>query len=106
MFHHSKIAYGLNAIPAFLNGLPFQAQAFHFNDAQRWLDAHINDYAAVYVHEIRMTEFFINYSDEQKQKFLVDFNDAISMNYKVGVQKMGFFKKLFYILFQLPHSKT
>ncbi len=96
LFHHSKIAYGLNAIPAFLNGLPLQAQAFHFNDAQRWLDAHINDYAAVYVHEIRMTEFFINYSDEHKQKFLIDFNDAISMNYKVGVQKMGFFKKFFY----------
>jgi glycosyltransferase involved in cell wall biosynthesis len=96
LFHHSKIAYGLNAIPAFLNGLPLQAQAFHFSDAQQWLDAHINDYAAVYVHEIRMTEFFINYSDAQKQKFIVDFNDAISMNYKAGVQKMNFVKRLFY----------
>lgn len=96
LFHHSKIAYGLNAIPAFLNGLPLQAQAFHFSDAQQWLNAHINDYAAVYIHEIRMTEFFINYSDEHKQKFLVDFNDAISMNYAGGVKKMNFFKRLFY----------
>lgn len=96
LFHHSKIAYLLNAFPALSTGLPLQAQAFHFADAQRWLDAHIHEFAAVYIHEIRMTEFFINYSLEQKQKFLVDFNDAISMNYAGGVTKMNVAKKLFY----------
>lgn len=88
LFHHSKIAYGINSLPALVNGLPLQAQAFHFGDAQRWLDAHIDGYAAVYIHEIRMTEFFINYSTEQKQRFLVDFNDAISMNYETGLAHM------------------
>ncbi|MEI8224068.1 MAG: glycosyltransferase [bacterium] len=96
VFHRSKLAYLFNAFPALYNGLPLQAQAFHFKGAQKWLDVHIDDYDAVYIHEIRMTEFFINYSDVQKQKFLVDFNDAISMNYQAGVQKMNVFKKLFY----------
>jgi glycosyltransferase involved in cell wall biosynthesis len=96
VFHHSKIAYGLNAIPALFNGLPLQAQAFRFRDAQKWLDVHIDEYAAVYVHEIRMTEFFIQYSENQKKNFLIDFNDAISMNYRDGVKKMGLLKKLFY----------
>ena len=96
VFHKSKLAYLFNAFPALSNGLPLQAQAFHFKGAQQWLDAHIDNYDAVYVHEIRMTEFFINYSDAQKQKFLVDFNDAISMNYQAGVQKMNLLKKLFY----------
>lgn len=96
VFHRSKLAYLFNAFPALLNGLPLQAQAFHFRGAQHWLDEHIDDYDAVYVHEIRMTEFFIRYSSERKQKLLVDFNDAISMNYQAGVQKMSFLKKIFY----------
>ncbi|NBV42952.1 glycosyltransferase [bacterium] len=96
LFHHSRSAFLANAIPALWNGLPLQSQAFHFSDAQTWLDAHIDDYDAVYVHEIRMTEFFIRYSDARKKKFLVDFNDAISMHYQAGVQKMILLKKLFY----------
>lgn len=96
VFHKSKLAYLFNAFPALINGLPLQAQAFHFSDAQQWLDAHIDDYDAVYVHEIRMTEFFIRYTDARKQKLLIDFNDAISMNYQAGVKKMSFLKKLFY----------
>ncbi len=96
LFHHSKTSFLINAIPAIFNGLPMQARAFHFSDAQAWLDAHVDDYDAVYIHEIRMTELFIRYADVRKKKFLVDFNDAISMHYQAGVQKMNFLKKLFY----------
>ncbi len=96
LFCHSKFAYGMSAIPAFFSGLPLQAEAFRFRDAQAWLDAHIGDYDAVYIHEIRMTEFFIRYSGGQKKRFLVDFNDAISMSYAEGHQKMRFPENLFY----------
>ena len=86
----------MSAIPAFFSGLPLEAEAFRFSDAQKWLDAHIDDYAGIYIHEIRMTEFFIRYSNEQKKKFLVDFNDAISMNYRDGWRKMRFPENLFF----------
>lgn len=95
-FDHSKIEFLINDIPALWTGLPHQSQAFHFTDAQHWLDDHIHEYDAVYIHEIRMTEYFIHYDDDMKQKFLVDFNDAISMNYRQGTKTMNIFKKLFY----------
>lgn len=96
LFYHSKIAYGLNGLRSFVTGLPMQTQAFHFGDAQEWLDAHIDEYAAVYVHEIRMTEFFINYSQKQKERFLVDFNDAISLNYETGLAHMSLPFRMFF----------
>lgn len=96
LFHHSKLSYVLNSFPAFFSGLPLQAQAFRFDDAKKWIDAHIHEYDAVYVHEIRMTELFIDFPDDVKQKFLIDFNDAISMNYAQGAEKWGFLKKMFY----------
>lgn len=96
LFSHSKIAYLASSFPALLNGLPLQAEAFRFRDAQAWIDAHVDDYDAVYVHEIRMTEFFIRYSDDRKKRFLVDFNDAISMNYRDSVGKLSLLKKVFY----------
>lgn len=96
LFYHSKFAFVCNGLRALTNGLPIQAQAFHFVDAQKWLDAHIDEYDAVYVHEIRMTEFFIRYDEARKQKLLVDFNDAISLNYAAGIKKMGLLKKIFY----------
>lgn len=96
LFYHSKIAYALNGLRALVTGLPMQAQAFHFTDAQRWLDAHVDEYDAIYVHEIRMTEFFINYSDERKSRCVVDFNDAISLNYETSLAHMNLPLRLFY----------
>jgi glycosyltransferase involved in cell wall biosynthesis len=97
LFKYSLIEFGTSAIPTLWSGLPFQAESFHFRNAQQWLDTHIGTYNACYVHEIRMTEYFIKYNESIKKKILVDFNDAISLNYKTSLAQLSLPKKMFYL---------
>ncbi len=97
LFKYSLIEFGMSAIPALWSGLPFQAESFHFRNAQKWLDTNVGNYDAFYVHEIRMTEYFIKYDPDLKKKMLIDFNDAISLNYKTSLKQLMLPKKLFYL---------
>lgn len=96
VFQHSLTSFLMNAVPVLWKWIPFQAQSFHFSDADHWLQKHRGEYDAFYVHEIRMTEYFMRFPENLKQKVVVDFNDAISLHYRESIQNLNIFKKLFY----------
>ena len=96
VFYKSKFQMLLGAVVTMFTKLPFQARAFLHSDARTWLDMYVHDYDAFYVHEIRLTQYFIHFADVVKKKILVDFNDAISLNYNQLIKTAGFLERLFY----------
>ena len=105
LFTGSKFLFMQNAFSAIFSKFPIQSKVFIFKEARGWLAKNIAKYDAHYVHEIRMTEYFINFSEQVRKKIFVDLNDAISLHYKSGLEKFNFFKKIVYKLEYLRLAK-
>ncbi len=95
LFKHSKFEMVLRAFCALFSKLPIQARVYIYEDAKKWLRKNINSFDALYVHEIRLTEYLTDINFD-KNKIVIDLNDAISLNYSSSLVNIGYFKKLFY----------
>ncbi|MBP6912868.1 MAG: glycosyltransferase [Candidatus Pacebacteria bacterium] len=96
LFKRSKINFLLNFFKGFFVGLPMQVTGYYLKGAQKWLNENIQNYDAVYVHEIRTSEYFKNVTN--KSKIIFDFNDAISLNYKQNMKFANFPMNIFYYI--------
>jgi glycosyltransferase involved in cell wall biosynthesis len=97
LFTHSKFSMLWNATTVLFSKLPVQAKIFIYHDARLWLKRNVSRFDGVYVHEIRMTEYFIGKINFPKNKIIIDFNDAISLHYVSALPHLNFLKKLFYM---------
>lgn len=96
LFKRSKASFLFNFFKGFFIGLPMQVTGYYLKSAQNWLNQNIQNYDAVYVHEIRTSEYFKNVT--YKSKIIFDFNDAISLNYKENFKFANFIMKIFYYI--------
>jgi glycosyltransferase involved in cell wall biosynthesis len=96
LFTHSKFSMLWNACMVLFSQLPIQARIFIYPDAKAWLKRSHGAFDGVYIHEIRMTEYFMGNFNFPKNKVIVDFNDAISLHYVSALPNLNFFMKLFY----------
>lgn len=96
LFKRSKINFLLNFFKGFFVGLPMQVTGYYLKGAQKWLNKNIQNYDAIYVHEIRMGEYFKNTKDGSK--IIFDFNDAISLNYRQSMKFTNFPMNVFYYI--------
>lgn len=81
LFKLSKIRFLWNSLQSLYSALPLQTSGFFTRSAKKWLYENISTYDVVYVHTIRMSEYFRNLTSMHK-KIVIDFNDAISLNYQ------------------------
>jgi glycosyltransferase involved in cell wall biosynthesis len=78
-FCFPNIAYILNVLFGLIkNKRPLQVNYFYFEKVQKWIDKRINEYDIVFCNHVRTTEYVKKYNSLTK---VVDFVDAISMNY-------------------------
>jgi len=94
LFRKSKVGFFRDALRALYSSIPFQVAGYFNKKAFSWIRNNIHLYKAVYVHEIRMTEYFIRLSDTLRSICVVDFNDALSLHY-IQASKKTFFPKSF-----------
>ena len=78
----SRAGFFLRSLRSAWDGLPFQANGYRTAAASRFLRAHIGDYAAVYAHTIRMAGYVADFPAAQRSRVILDFNDALSLNYR------------------------
>lgn len=104
LFRRSKISFLTNFFvgffKGFLNSLPMQVSGYFLKSVKYWVGQNIQNYDAVYVHEIRMTHYFIDDFKyiPSKSKIIFDFNDAISLNYKQNLKFANFPMNMFYYI--------
>lgn len=96
VFGSSKWSFSLRALRSIFSGLPLQVEGYTNPHTKRWVRKHISNYDAVYVHEVRMTEYFVHLDTDSRAKCLIDYNDAISLNYQEAIGNMPFPKNLLY----------
>jgi polysaccharide biosynthesis protein PslH len=87
LFKRPKIQFIIGALQHLFSHKPLQVGGWFDKRVKKWVDKHIDRYDAVYIHEIRMTEYFINLPTQDRNKCVVDFNDAISHNYETATFK-------------------
>lgn len=100
-FHASKkIAVLFRTMFGFIFGdKPLQTYYFYSSKIQQWIDANIDQYDIVFCNNIRTTEYV---RDKKSIKKVVDFVDAISMNYARAKQKS---KGLWKMIYAIDHKR-
>ena len=83
-----------NALKNLFSRKPIQVGGYYFKTVQRWIDKHFKEYDLVYCNHIRTTE----YARRLPCKKVLDFHDAISMNYKDALKRARGFWKVFYFI--------
>ena len=95
-FDIKRFHYFFNTLLGFLlNRKPLQVNYFYHKRVQKWIDAHMDKYDAVFVNTIRVADYVL---DKNTYK-IIDFIDAISMNYEKAAmhKKFGLWKLLYAI---------
>lgn len=93
-FDFSRTMLKANAFKKLFSRKPTQVAGYHFKTIQRWVDKHFEEYDLVYCNHIRMAE----YVRRLPCKKVLDFHDAISMNYKDALERARGFWKAFYFI--------
>ncbi len=86
-FDFKKRDFYFNTLFGYLfNNKPLQVNYYYFKIIQKWIDDNIQNYDAVFCSSIRTSEYVYN-----KDIFkIIDFIDAISMNYEKAYHKSRF----------------
>lgn len=95
-FDFPKIQFYWNSLIGLLaNKNPIQVNYFYFKKVQQWIDQHAHRYDILFCSTVRMAE----YVRKIKGSKIIDFVDAISMNYAKAVKNkgIGLWKLLYYI---------
>ncbi|MBJ6368160.1 glycosyltransferase [Snuella sedimenti] len=87
IFEFKKYKFYLTTLFGFVfNRNPLQVNYYYFKEVQKWVDNNINNYDLVFCHTIRSAEYV-----KDKAIFkIIDFVDAISMNYEKAANKSNF----------------
>ncbi|WP_299548805.1 glycosyltransferase [Seonamhaeicola sp.] len=87
VFEFKKYRFYLSTLFGFLmNKNPLQVNYYYFKSVQKWIDKNISNYDSVFCHTIRTAEYVKNKSIFK----IIDFVDAISMNYEKAAKKSNF----------------
>lgn len=91
----TKLQYYFNTVRGFFSKMPLQSNYFYSKKIQKWIDKNISNYDIAFCNTIRTTKYLAN-KDIYK---VIDFVDAISMNYEKAYEKkrFGLWKFLYYI---------
>ena len=98
LFNFPILKFYLNAFLSLFSFEPLQVNFFYFKEVQKWLDKNKENYDLIYIHTIRLSKYFIKYNEDIRKKVFLDFNDAISMNYKEGRNFSSLFWKIVYFV--------
>lgn len=77
------------------NRLPLQVNYYYNNKMKKYIDSCLHEYDIVFCNNIRTTEYVREFSDVVK---IVDFVDAISMNYEKAKLKAHGLQKIIYTI--------
>lgn len=97
VFRHSKLAAKFKAGFGLFSAKPLQTAMHTYHDAQAWLSANATKYGGIYLHTVRLAEYAY-VSTVNKNSILIDFNDAISLNYKSAKNSTPFPWNIFYAI--------
>ena len=81
IFYKNKFSFLVASLRSFINLFPFQVNGFYSKKAKIWIKENINQYQVVYTHTIRVSEIFLGLPKYCLKKIILDFNDALSLNY-------------------------
>ncbi|MCL4405396.1 MAG: glycosyltransferase family 4 protein [Patescibacteria group bacterium] len=84
LFRYAKWKFYLRALVSVFSNKPMQTGYYYFREVKKWLSDHAEQYDAIYVHTIRLGKYAEKISKVCRDKIVLDFNDAISLNYKDG----------------------
>lgn len=92
-FYRSKISCVLGTLRFLFNNLPLQVNYYYDYNLQEYIDSVIKNYDLVFCNNIRTAEFVRKH---KCLKRIIDFVDAISMNYDKARYHTKGFKRLVY----------
>jgi len=94
IFNISLNILKLNALIRLPSNKPIQVSGYYFNKIQKYIHQNYANYDLIICNHIRTAE----YIRKIKCKKIIDFHDAISMNYKEAINNAkGFWKAFYYI---------
>ena len=94
-FKISRILYYLQTLRFLFNKRPLQVNYYYNKEMKHYIDSCINEYDIVFCNNIRTAEYVRNVRGIIK---VMDFVDAISMNYEKAQREAKGLKKLIYII--------
>ena len=92
-YYSCKWTNYLRTLRFLFNNLPLQVNYYYDKAIKRYIDSHLSEYDIIFCNNIRTTEYVRKVSGIVK---VVDFVDAISMNYEKAKEKARGLKKLIY----------
>lgn len=92
-FKISKWRHWINALKFLINDLPIQVNYYYSKKVQQYIDCNIHTYEVVYCNNLRTSEYVRKYMGINK---IIDFVDAISMNYEKARFKTSGVMRLIY----------
>jgi len=94
LFNFSLTMLKANAFKKLFSLKPIQVGGYYFKTIRRWIDKRFKEYDLIYCNHIRTAE----YARRLPCKRVLDFHDAISMNYKDALKRAKGFWKAFYFI--------
>lgn len=92
-FKMSKVDHFVSAMRFLYNSLPIQVNYYYSKKVQNYIDSIINDYDVVYCNNLRTAEYFRRHTSISR---VIDFVDAISMNYEKARKHANLLMKVVY----------
>lgn len=92
-FKMSKADHFASAMRFLYNSLPIQVNYYYSKKVQNYIDSIINDYDVVYCNNLRTAEYFVRHTSVSR---IIDFVDAISMNYEKARKHANLLMKAVY----------
>ena len=80
-FYRPRWRNVLNTLRAGVNSLPLQVNYYYDQALAHFIEAHVLDYDVVFCNNIRTAEYVMHLSQDKRPLLVMDFVDAISMNY-------------------------
>ena len=99
VFKLSKISCYFHSFLGLFTSYPIQSFYFYRKNVSRWFQKNKDNYDVVHFHTVRFGKYLINLKKEKtKTRFLMYFNDAISLNYKdAGKKAKGLWRLIYSI---------
>jgi len=82
IFSFKRWRFIVKAISSLFSSLPMQAEYYFNKRVNTWFRLNLHRYNAVYVHGLRLGRYLEGLQEKDCARLLIDFNDAISLNYQ------------------------
>lgn len=92
-FKMSKADHFVSSMRFLHNTLPIQVNYYYSKKVKNYIESIINDYDVVYCNNLRTAEYFRRHTCVNR---VIDFVDAISMNYEKARKRANLFMKVVY----------